>query len=437
MILRIPLGERSVVSYTVVYMHYHMNDTKAIDTAAMSAFVEASKLLDITNTSTQEEKYAWIEKHLNSTRYLFLPRKERRAIKKYIEARTGLSRSQVTRLITQKKETGKIVRAPRTQPRFTTKYTPADIALLAKVDAANLTLSGPATRSILFREFHIFGKKEYERLANISSGHLYNLRNGIRYAHTGHSFTKTKGSPHGTLIGIRKKPENGGKPGYLRVDSVHQGDLDKEKGVYHINLVDEVTQWEIIMCVEGISEFFLLPALEEAMELFPFKILNFHSDNGSEYINGRVAEILEKLRAEQTKSRSRRSTDNALVETKNNIIRKNMGHSHIPKKHATLINAFYRAHMDEYLNYHRPCGFATDVVDSRGKVKKKYDTYLMPYEKLMSLPDWEEYLKEDVTAEMIRVQARKCSDTECAELKEKARLELFKEITRLVNLHTY
>ena len=86
-------------------------------------------------------------------------------------------------------------------------------------------------------------------------------------------------------IGIRKKPAPYGKPGYLRVDSVHQGDLDKEKGVYHINLVDEVTQWEIVGCVEGISEHFLAPLLEVLLKLFPFKILGFHSDNGSEYIN--------------------------------------------------------------------------------------------------------------------------------------------------------
>ena len=52
-------------------------------------------------------------------------------------------------------------------------------------------------------------------------------------------YTKTKPAP--VKIGERTKPINNGQPGFLRVDSVHQGDKDGEKGVYHINLVDEVT----------------------------------------------------------------------------------------------------------------------------------------------------------------------------------------------------
>ena len=120
------------------------------------------------------------------------------------------------------------------------------------------------------------------------------------------SLTYTKTNPTPVTIGIRKKPEPHGKPGYLRVDSVHQGDLDKEKGVYQINLVDEVTQAEVVVTVEGISEHFLQPGLEDAIVQFPFTILNFHSDNGSEYINKTVAKLLNKLIIEQTKSRPRR-----------------------------------------------------------------------------------------------------------------------------------
>jgi hypothetical protein len=47
-------------------------------------------------------------------------------------------------------------------------------------------------------------------------------------------------------IGERARPALGGSPGYIRVDTIHQGDLSGEKGVYHINAVDEVTQWKIV-----------------------------------------------------------------------------------------------------------------------------------------------------------------------------------------------
>jgi transposase InsO family protein len=99
-------------------------------------------------------------------------------------------------------------------------------------------------------------------------------------------------------------PHPNGQPGFIRIDSVHQGDQDGVKGVYHINAVDEVTQFEVVCTVEKISERYLIPVLEQLLDAFPFVIKGFHSDNGSEYINKRVAKLLEKLLIE-----SRKTTD--------------------------------------------------------------------------------------------------------------------------------
>ena len=204
--------------------------------------------------------------------------------------------------------------------------------------------------------------------------------------------------------------------------------------VYHINLVDEVTQWEIVMTVERIAESFLDVALAIALDLFPFRILGFHSDNGSEYINETVAELLRKLLIEQTKSRARRSNDNGLAETKNGaIVRKLFGYSHIPQHAARVMDAFNREHLDVYLNYHRPCGFATVTIDHRGKERKKYDIYLTPFEKLKTLKDWAQYLRPGVTPESLEIIAARMSDTECATQKEKARARMFEDIKRLTN----
>ena len=200
--------------------------------------------------------------------------------------------------------------------------------------------------------------------------------------------------------------------------------------MYHINLVDEVTQWEIIGCVEGISEQFLSPLLKELLARFPFVILNFHSDNGSEYINYVVAEILKKLLIEQTKSRSRRTNDNALVESKNGaVIRKHMGRNYIQKKEARGINKFLGDYMDDYLNFHRPCGFSTDYIDQKGKIKKKYETYLTPYEKLISLPDFEQYLKPEISPASLEEISKLQSDNESAQKMQNYKQKLFKNFT--------
>jgi hypothetical protein len=319
--------------------------------------------------------YEWIATVLVRLRYDRVTKKEKGIILRYLGTMTRLSRVQLKRLAKRRRKRRKLIVKTTGRHSFPTKYTTSDIALLIETDNAHGRISGDATKEIVRREFELFGKKEYERISKISVSHLYNLRNGSRQYESAACFVEKTRAVH-VSIARRAKPRTGGKPGFLRVDSVHQGDVDKEKGVYHINLVDEVTQWEIIMCVEGISEFFLEPALEVALRLFPFRILGFHSDNGSEYINGTVARLLEKLRVEPTKSRSQRTNDNALVEGKNGSrVRKHMGYMHIPKKYASTINDFYRTHMDVYLNYHRPCSFATETIDTRGKTKKKYDIF--------------------------------------------------------------
>lgn len=92
----------------------------------------------------------------------------------------------------------------------------------------------------------------------------------------------------------------------------------------------------MVATCERISEAYLLPVLQDLMAQFPFEILGFHSDNGSEYINKTVASLLEKMRVEQTKSRSRHSNDNALAESKNgSVVRKALAtaifHSALPQ----------------------------------------------------------------------------------------------------------
>jgi hypothetical protein len=251
---------------------------------------------------------------------------------------------------------------------------------------------------------------------------------------------KTK--PTKSKIGERRKPRPNGIPGYLRIDTVHQGDYDGEKGVYHINAIDEVTQFETVCTVEKISEQYLLPILKYILEAFPFAIVGFHSDNGSEYVNKTVAKLLNKLLIEFTKSRARTSSDNGLVETKNgSIIRKTFGYAHIPRKFASMINVFNNIHLNYYLNYHRPCLFASMTTDLKGKeIKKyKYEDVFTPYEKFKSLPNAEKFLKPGITFEELDYKANMISDGEAARQMNVALAKLFgvifkgKEQNKLAN----
>lgn len=276
-----------------------------------------------------------------------------------------------------------------------------------------------------------FGKNEYATIPQISPSYIYVIRkNNEQYKSSdARHYSKTQATQ--SRIGIRRKPTPNGKPGYLRVDTVHQGDFKLKKGVYHINVVDEVTQWEMVMSVSKISEKYLRPVIVELLSLFPFHIIEFHSDNGSEYINKVVAKLLNKLHIELTKSRSRHSNDNALVESKNgSIIRKHYGRNYIDQKHAERMSMFSKKYLNPYLNYHRPCAFSRDVLSKKGKVKKNYDTWLTPYEKLKSLPDFTKYLKKSFSVEKLEKLSKKQSDNECASHMMRAKEKMFKEIQK-------
>lgn len=374
--------------------------------------------------------YDWVGNLLSKVRYFSLKKKEKGIVTGYVKSITHLSKGHIKKLIKRKKKYGKLRLSETKRNTFPVRYNTSDIARLIDTDNAHGRISGPATKRILQREYLEFERPEFEMISHLSVSHLYNIRKSKKQYQSQILFIE-KTQAVNRNIGERRKPQTDGKPGFLRVDSVHQGDFDKEKGVYHINMVDEETQWEIIGCVEGISEYFLSPLLEELLERFPFFILGFHSDNGSEYINFVVAETLKKLLIDQTKSRSRRTNDNALVESKNgSVIRKHMGYGYIHKKYAKEINTFYRENMDEYLNFHRPCGFATNKTDHKGKVTKIYDRYLTPYEKLKTIPDWQKYLELDVTEESLNQESRKLSDNQSAEKMQKAKQKLFKNFTR-------
>ena len=405
-----------------------VHETEKLSLQQIEQFLLAAKEVRF-EASQREEIYGWVERLLCQQEYMGQGRRARGLLRRYLGKMTGLSRAQLTRLVGRYLATGRVRVKTSHRRRFPTRYTGADIELLAQVDEAHQTLSGPATRRIFEREFSHYGKLEFQRLAAISNGHLYNLRRTPRYRQRLKNYQKTRPSP--VAIGERRRPDPGGRPGYLRVDTVHQGDADHARGVYHINAVDEITQWEIVAAVPRISEAYLEPMLVMVLAQFPFVIHGFYSDNGSEFINQTVARLLNKLMIEQTKSRPRHSNDNGLVETKNGaIIRKHMGWDHLQEVHADPIQQFYSAHLNPYLNYHRPCAQADLEVDAKGRIRRRYRRYQTPLETLLKLPKPQQYLRPGLIVATLERIAKLMSDTEAARRMQQAKYKLFEQLRK-------
>lgn len=402
--------------------------TTPLSLEQIRALLAASEAVDFQGRHRQEV-YAWVQQTLRQQHFDQLARAERGLVRRYLEKMTGLSRAQITRLVTRYLTGQPVEPKPYRRHRFAQRYTRADIELLAALDAVHDTLSGPATQKLLARAVHEFGDQRYERLSRISVAHLYRLRQSRRYRQQHTTVQPTRPTP--AAIGERRRPDPQGRPGYLRVDTVHQGDREGVKGVYHLNAVDEVTQWEVVGATAQISEAFLLPVLEAMLAQFPFRLRGFHSDNGSEFINHTVAKLLNKLLIEQTKSRPRRSNDNGLAESKNGaVIRKHLGYTHIAAPHAAALNDFYREHFTPYLNFHRPCGVPELVTNQKGKQKRVYRWYATPWEILRQVPGVAGYLKEGVTLADLERQARGQSDTAAAQAMQTAKQKLYARFAR-------
>ena len=410
-----------------------MNEAQVRTLEQVRQVLAGTQSLEFRRAENDQGRYAWIESVLRRFEYRQLPRTQRGPVLAYLQRLSGYSRAQVTRLVSRwdgGKRLVKDYRAP--EHAFARRYTPADVALLADVDRAMDTLSGPATACVLRRQRDVFNDSRFERLGSISVAHLYNLRNSAPYRAQRVVLTKTRPTK-AVSIGVRKAPAPEGRPGFIRIDSVHQGDWDGTKGLYHINAVDCVTQWEVVATVQTISEAHLLPVIEQMLAQFPFAILGFHADNGSEYVNHQVARMLDKLRVEFTRSRPRRSNDNGLAETKNGaVVRKLFGYEHIPQRHASRFNTFCVEYFNPFLNFHRPCLFATDKPDPKkpGRIKRVYlpKDAMTPLDKLSSLPEAAAFLREGVTLEDLHALATALTDVQAGEELHEARMALFKRV---------
>jgi len=376
---------------------------------------------------------------LKRLRYGHLGRSDRGAVLAYLRRLSGYSRAQINRLVaramTQSTPLTKLYHA--TTACFTRRYTDTDIFLLGHVDQTLGTLSGAATACVLRRMRDVYLDERFVRLGAISASHVYNLRHSTLYRNQRVVQTKTRATK-APGIGVRRAPNPQGRPGFIRIDSVHQGDWDGAKGLYHINAVDCVTQWQVVASVQAISEAFLLPVIEHMIDQFPFHIQGFHSDNGSEYVNYPIAKLLDKLRIEFTRSRPRKSNDNALVESKNGaIVRKTFGYSHIPQRHAERFNTLCRELLNPFLNLHRPCLFATERDDPSkpGRIKRIYrqKDAMTPLEKLASLPEASMYLREGISLHTLHQQASAMTDLQAANALNKANSALFDYVMKKEN----
>lgn len=204
----------------------------------MESFLNGSQAIAFSVASSKDERYQFIEGVLKRFGYIRLKRYDKGVVIKFLIKVSGYSRQQLTRMIQRYTEQGILRRYQKTVNGLEQFYSAEDIKLLAQLDQRHDTPNGFMIKKLCERAYHCFDDMVYERLSYISFSHIYNLRQSSGYKKYRCHYEKTK-STKGIHIGERRKPQAKGKPGYIRMDTVHQGDLDGRKGIYHINAVDD------------------------------------------------------------------------------------------------------------------------------------------------------------------------------------------------------
>ena len=269
-----------------------MDESRLRTIEQIEQFLSASALVAFSPPAGDLERYEHITRVLKRFDYPQRNKRERGVLLRYLRHTSGYSRAQITRLVAQwrKHRLAAVPLAKRycapsapTAPPLPASTRPLMSACWCRwtkpirTSAARLlrTCSNAPARSMAMRAMNAWQSCQSRTCTTCARVLAISASAPVILA----SFTKTR--PVCNAIGVRKAPRAAGRAGFSRVDSVHQGDLDGLKGVYHITCVDEVSQWQVEACVQGISEAFLLPVLELVLAQFPFVIVGFHSDNGS------------------------------------------------------------------------------------------------------------------------------------------------------------
>ncbi len=212
-----------------------MNDSHIVTIEQLREFLKLNKEFQFA-IGDKKGRYRWIEETLRRFSYHRLKKKKERIIvRRYIRTVAGMSNGQLTRLIKKHQHCGKLIPNYSANKRngFRRKYGPMDIALLITTDGAHDHLWGEATTRILKREYHVYHHDTYKTISDLSVSHLYRIRNHNRQYNSSVAKWVRNTRAVQVNIGVRAKPRPDGKPGFLRVDTVHSGDRNGRKGAYH------------------------------------------------------------------------------------------------------------------------------------------------------------------------------------------------------------
>jgi transposase InsO family protein len=273
-----------------------------------------------------------------------------------------------------------------------------------------------------------------EKLLRISPAQIDRLLKPLRVRHPRHGLSTTR---PGTLL-RRQVPTRGGppdtsQPGSVEADTVaHCGDTTAGDYVFSLTFTELFSGWTENRALWNKSSYAVLDHLKALEKTVPFRMKNFHADNGSEFLNWALHAYLtgRPVKMPWTRSRAYRKNDNAHCEQKNwTHVRQLFGHDRFGHPElVALMNDLYAQEWSQFTNHFKPTFKLVKREKQGGKTKRIYEKEPQtPYQRLLASPDLPEATKTKLQAEHARLDP--------FALKKSIEIKLRKFFTALGNLN--
>jgi hypothetical protein len=250
------------------------------------------------------------------------------------------------------------------------------------------------------------GEAFKKKLLKISPAQIDRLLSSSRVKHPRKGLCTTR---PGTIL-RHEVPTRGGppdttRPGSVEADTVaHCDDSTEGDYVNSLTFTELYSGWTENRAVWNKSADAVLVALKALEKVVPYAMKDFHTDNGTEFLNWALHKHLNQrdVKMPWTRSRAYRKNDNAHCEQKNwTHVRQLFGHDRFEHPElVALMNDLYAQEWSQFTNHFKPTFKLLKREKQDGRTRRVYETTpKTPYQRLLESPDLPDARKVQLRAQ--------------------------------------
>jgi len=193
------------------------------------------------------------------------------------------------------------------------------------------------------------------------------------------------------------------KPGFWQIDTVHHcGQTTSGQYIHTLTVTDIATGWIELYSLLNNAHKWVFEALADIKNTTVLPVLEFHSDNGSEFINHVTEKWCKDENIPFTRSRDQKKNDNCFVEQKNGaVVREYVGRDRLEGFEELALLADIYSSLVPLLNYFMPTQKLKNKIRIGSKETKSYDEPRSPYHRLIECPGLSEEIKNSLSNQIL------------------------------------